>query len=257
MHERYMSADSYYSHGYLIPLISAYIIWTKRNVIKSARVSSSFWGLIIIIIGALIHILGTILYIFSLSGFSIFFIILGSSMFIVGKEITRIIIFPITYLLFMFPIPLALILTISFPMKMLVANAGVEIVSLFGIPLYREGFNISIPAGQLLVSNPCSGLRSLIAFMALGAVIAHFSKETMIKKIVLFMASVPIAIVSNVLRVSGLILISHFWGLDAAAPDTIWHTITGMFVFVIGFFLLYLTNRMLKWKTSENAVLFS
>lgn len=255
MHQRYMSADSYYSHGYLIPLISAYLIWTQKDAIKETTMSSSYLGLVIIIFGALIHILGTILYVFSLSGFSIFFIILGSSLFIFGKKITKIIIFPIVYLLFMFPVPLAVILAVSFPMKMIVAHAGVEIVSLFGIPLYREGFHISIPAGQLLVANPCSGLRSLIAFMALGAVIANYSKENWIKKIILFLSSIPIAIFSNVVRVSGLILISHFWGLDAAAPDSIWHTITGVFVFVIGFILLYFINRMLRWKTSEIVVL--
>ena len=255
MHGRYLSPDSYYSHGYLIPFVSIYIIMQKKKNLKNAIKIPSMWGGgLLIIFAALMHILGTILYVFSISGFSIFFLILGIVLFLYGYNTAKILLFPIGYLLFMFPVPLFIIIAISFPMKMLVAQFGVKIVSLLSIPLYREGFHIYIPAGQLLVSNPCSGLRSLIAFMALAAVIAHLSEISLLKKIILFFLSIPIAIISNVLRVASLILISNFWGLQVAAPDTIWHTLTGLLVFVIGFIFIYFANWMLKWKTSETDI---
>lgn len=248
MYARYVSPDSYYSHGFIIPFVTGYLIWNKLGCLKSAKQSPSMWGLILIAFAMFLHLMGTVFYIFSISGFSIFFLVFGCVLFIFGKKITRIVAFPLLFLLFMFPVPLALILAISFPMKMLVAQTGVMIVSMFGIPIYREGFQIFIPAGQLLVDNPCSGLRSLIAFLALGAVMAYISEVSNLRKLILFVLSIPIAIFSNIVRVPMLILISDFWGLDAAAPDTVWHSATGIFVFALGLILMISLNWMLKWK---------
>ena len=124
-------------------------------------------------------------------------------------------------------------------MKMLVAKSGTLIVSLLGIPIHREGFHIIIPAGDLLVGNPCSGLRSLISFLALGALFAYMINTSTLKKWVLFISAVPVALLSNIVRVPILILISHYWGLEAAAPESFWHDASGILVFVIGFFLLF------------------
>lgn len=246
MYGRYISSDSYYSHGFLIPFVSAFLIWQKRSDLKVTAVEFSWWGLILIIASVLIHIAGTILYVFSISGFSIFFLVSGTSLFLFGKNITRIIIFPLIFLIFMFPLPLAFITTISFPMKMLVAKVGVWIVNNLGIPTFREGFHITIPAGSLLVGNPCSGLRSLISFLALGAVFAYLIDMSNIRKLILFVSAIPIALLSNIVRVPILILISNFWGMEAAAPESFWHDASGVFVFVVGSLLLFTTERLLK-----------
>jgi len=251
MYGRYMGSDSYYSHGFIVPFVSAFLIWQKRNELRVTAVEFSWWGLILILVAALIHIAGTILYVFSLSGFSIFFFILGTSLFLFGRNITRIIIFPLVFLIFMFPLPQAFIGVISFPMKMLVAKAGVWIVNNVGIPAFREGFHISIPAGSLLVGNPCSGLRSLISFLALGAVYAYLIRMSNLKKWLLFLLSIPIALLSNIIRVPILIMISHFWSLSAAAPDSFWHDASGVFVFIIGLVMLFYSGKLLEWKVSK------
>jgi exosortase A len=246
MYGRYMSADSYYSHGFLIPFVTGFFIWQKREELKKANLEYSRWGLVLIVTAVLIHILGTLLYVFSISGFSILFLVFGVTLFLFGRQVTRIIVFPLLFLAFMLPVPEAFISTISFPLKMLVAKTGVDIVRFLGIPAFREGFNITIPAGSLLVGNPCSGLRSLIAFMALGSVFAYMIDFSLTKKIILFLVSIPIAILSNIVRVPILILISHGWGLEAAAPDTFWHTASGVLVFVIGLGALFLAGRLLQ-----------
>ena len=246
MYGRYMSSDSYYFHGFLIPFVTAFLIWQKRKQLSETDIEFSWWGLWFILAAVLLHLAGTILYVFSISGFSIFFLVMGLCLFLFGKKITRIILFPLVFLIFMFPVPMAFISAVSFPLKMLVAKTGVDVVRLLGIPVIREGFNITIPAGTLLVGNPCSGLRSLIAFMALGSVFAYLIDTSATKKTVLFLVSIPIAIFSNMVRVPILILVSHFWGLEAAAPDTIWHTASGILVFVIGLGLLYAAGRLLQ-----------
>ena len=242
------SSSDDYSHGFLIPFVTGFFIWQKREELKKVNMEYSRWGIVLIVVAMLIHLLGTVLYVFSISGFSILFLIFGFTLFLFGRQVTRIIVFPLLFFVFFFPVPDAFICAISFPFKMLVAKPGVDIVRILGIPAFREGFNITIPAGSLLVGNPCSGLRSLIAFMALGSVFAYMIDFSLTKKIALFLVSIPIAILSNIVRVPILILISHGWGLEAAAPDTIWHTASGVLVFVIGLGALYLAGRLLQRK---------
>jgi exosortase len=249
MYDRYMGADSYYSHGFIVPFISLYFIYLQKESFAQIKPQTSVIGLIILFSALFLHILGTLLYIFSISGFSIFFLIIGLSLFLFGKEISKIIWFPLLFLVFMFPMPEAMISLVSFPLKILAAKAGVWITSLFGIPIYLEGFNITIPAGQLLVGNPCSGLRSLIAFLALGSIFAYLEHVSIIKKWILFLVSIPIALLSNIVRIPILILVSNYWGLEAAGPDTLVHTGSGILVFVLGFLLIFSAAKALEWRT--------
>ena len=249
MYDRYMGADSYYSHGFMVPFISLYFIYLQKERLAKVKLKTSVIGLMIIFFALFLHILGTLLYIFSISGFSIFFLIIGLSLFLFGKEVSRIIWFPLLFLVFMFPLPEAVIGLVSFPLKIFAAKAGVWIISVLGIPIYLEGFNILIPAGPLLVGNPCSGLRSLIAFLALGSIFAYLEPVSMIKKWVLFFISIPIALLSNIVRIPILILVSNYWGLEAAGPDTLIHTGSGVLVFVLGFLLIFFTAKVLEWRT--------
>lgn len=245
MYGRYMGEDSYYSHGFLIPIVTAYLIWLKREKLQELSPKSSSLGFLLVVLAILMHVFGTAVYVFSISGFTLWILVVGISLALYGQEITRIILFPLCFLLFMFPLPSAMITMISFPLKVLVANIGVKIASLMGIPLLLEGFVITIPQGQLLVGNPCSGLRSLIAFLAMGALFAYFSHLSKARKIILFVLAVPIAIASNLVRVPILIFWSYKWGLESAAPDTLVHTGSGFVVFILGILLLMAAQRLL------------
>ncbi len=246
MIDRYMGEDSYYSHGPIIPLVSLFLIYQKRDILEKISLQPNFAGLFIFLFALLLHILGTILYIFSISGFSLYFLIIGLALFLLGKEKFKAVAFPIIFLIFMFPLPGAILTMVSFPLKIIAANAGVWTVSLSGIPIHIEGFNIAIPAGQLLVGNPCSGLRSLIAFLALGFLLAYITPLKLHNKFALIVLTIPIALISNIIRVAILISVSHYWGLEAATPDTIVHSGSGVLVFVLGFSLLLLTSKVLK-----------
>ena len=245
MYERYIGADSYYSHGFLIPFVSGYLIWIKRHQLEKLPLTPSIFGLILIIIASIFHIFGTILYVFSISGFSIFLFILGYSLFIFGKDVTKDIKFPILFLFFMFPIPLAFINGISFPLKMLVAKYGVQIVSFLGIPVFRQGFNITIPQGNLLVGNPCSGLRSMLAFLAIGSLMAYISTLPSNRKYLLFLLSVPVSLLANMIRIPLLVFWSYKFGISSAVPGTFVHTGSGVIVFIVGVLLLYFSMRIM------------
>ena len=249
MWQRFLGEDSYYSHGFFVPFVSLFFAYQLKGQLASAKQQSSSMGLIVLIIALFLHILGTVLYVFSISGFSLWIFLVGLTLFLFGKEITKIAWSPLLFLVFMLPLPMTVIASISFPLKMFAAEVGVRIVSMLGVPVYHEGFNIFIPAGHLLVGNPCSGLRSLIVFLAMGFIFACLSATSSIKKWLLFLFSIPIALFSNIIRISILVLASHYWGLEAAAPETLIHTGTGILVFVVGFSLLFLIARMFEWRT--------
>jgi len=246
MYARFMGADSYYSHGFLVPFISLYFAYLQKETLGKMKAEGSALGLIVLLFALFLHVIGTILYVFSISGFSIFFLVLGLLLYLSGKKITKRLWFPLLFLIFMFPLPEAVINLVSFPLKIFAAEAGVWAVSILGIPIYLEGFNIYIPAGHLLVGNPCSGLRSLIAFMALGSIFAYLEPVSTIKKYILFFVSIPIALLSNIVRIPILILVSNYWGLEAAATDTMVHSGSGIFVFILGFSLIFFVAKALE-----------
>jgi len=246
MYQRYISADSYYSHGFFVPLIVLFFIYREKERLIRVEQKSCTVGLFVIVFALFLHIMGTVLYFFSISGFSLFFLAAGLCLFLFGMEITKIIRWPLFFLIFMFPLPMAFISLVSFPMKIFAARMGVWFVSTLGIPIHAEGFNLYIPAGHLLVGNPCSGMRSLIAFLAFGAVLACLTPISTGRKWFLFCAVIPVALLTNAARVIILILVSHYWGLGAAAPDTIIHIGSGVLVVVVGALTLLTLARVLE-----------
>jgi len=249
LYSRYMAADTYYSHGFFVPLVSLYFLYKLKEQFITKELKMSKAGFIVILFSVILHIVGTVLYVFSVSGFSLFFLVIGVSLFLFGSERTKVAWFPLLFLIFMFPLPLAVIELISFPLKIFAAKAGVWLVGLSGVPVYGEGFNIFIPAGRLLVGNPCSGLRSLIAFLAIGAILAYVSPFSINRKLILFAFAAPVALLSNIIRIPILVLVSHHWGLEAARPETLVHQGSGILVFVLGFLMLLFLEKVLKWQT--------
>jgi exosortase A len=246
LYERYTNPDSHYSHGFLIPLVSGYLIWRKRDELKKTAPSSSRIGLILIVLALLIHIGSVWTHVFFTSGFSILLLFIGLSLYLFGLDFTKKISFPLGFLIFMFPLPLGAVAAFSFPLKLMVANLAGSFLSLFGLPIFREGAVVHLARTTLTIDDPCSGIRSLISLLALGALMAHISKISIFKKGVLFISAIPIAIFTNVLRVCALILAANWLGSQWAMPEHWFHTASGMGVFGISMILIFLTMRGLE-----------
>jgi exosortase len=134
----------------------------------------------------------------------------------------------------------------SFPLKLMVANLGASLLNLFGFPIFREGAIVHLARTALTIDDPCSGIRSLISLLALGALMAYISNTGLLKKVILFISAIPIAIFTNVLRVCALILAANWLGSQWAMPEHWFHTASGMGVFGISMILLFLTMRVLE-----------
>ncbi len=244
--ERYDNPDSHYSHGYLIPFICGYLVWLKRKELAELPQSSSRAGLALIIGALLVHVGSVWTHTFFTSGFSMMALAIGLCLYLYGPVITRSLAFPLGFLAFMFPLPLGVISAVSFPLKMMVANIGTSIMEMSGMPIVREGSVIHLTNATLSVGDPCSGIRSLIALMAMGALFAYLLRAGIGKKLLLFFISIPVAIATNVLRVCLLIFVADKLGGQWASPEHWFHTTSGLAVFFISMVVMFGLMRVLE-----------
>ncbi len=244
MFDRWAAKDTYYSHGFLIPLISVFIIWLKRDRLQGLRIIPSNLGWLFFIPGILIHILSAVWRVYFTSGFSLLLVLIGLILLSLGKGFLREILFPVLFLAFMIPLPLIAIAHLSFNLKILAAQASTVLINKLGVPAIREGSVIKTMHSYIVVEDPCSGIRSLIALIALGTLITYFSNLTRPKKAILFLSSGPVAISTNIIRIVSLSLASEMYG--EGVTTGLFHTVMGVAVFVFAFLGLLLIERILE-----------
>jgi exosortase len=249
LHGRYVAADSYYSHGFLVPIVSAVLIWLKRRELKDIPLSYSKRGLLLIILALSMHLVSSREGVFFISGFSIVVFIFGASLFLFGSGITKRVSFPMLFLIFMIPLPLVAVNAISLPIRKIVIKSAMVILDNFlNLPVKREGFQIFLPHASLVVENLCGGLRSLIVMLALGSIFTYFLKASLPKKITFFVLTIPMVLFCNIARVTLLSLGVYIFGMRMA--EKYLHDSSGYVMFVIAFAGLWLLWRAFQCKDS-------
>ena len=245
---RWTARDSYYSHGFLIPFVVAYLIWEKRDDLKRLLSSpgpvTNRLGMPLIITGISIHIISSILRVYFTSGFSLLITLTGIILHFYGMAFLKTAAFPMFFLVFMIPLPEVAVVNISFRMKMLAAAISGKVINAIGILAIREGSVIRMPHAYVVVDDVCSGLRSLISLTALGSIFAYLFKGPVWKRTVLFLATIPIAVITNVCRVVFLAFVSEVWGHEAASGLV--HDASGFLIFAVAFVLLVITGKLLE-----------
>jgi exosortase len=241
----YQLQDSYFSHGYLIPFVAAYLIYLKRDELKLLPYSNSYFGLGFIIFALLIHIFGVIGGIHFISGFSMVVYIYGCSLYLFGVDRTKKIAFPIFFLVFMCPIPNGIIDVIALPFKSMATSLSLNIIDLIGIPYIREGYRIHLPLSTFVVGTPCNGMRSLIAYLALSVLFLYYARSSFWKKLFYLSLVPPISITLNGLRIAILLWIANTYGEEAASPESYLHDGSGLFVFILGMLALMIFYRVI------------
>jgi exosortase len=229
-------ADQDASHGFLVPFLSAYFIWERRQQLPTLPVSPSVWGAGALGIGLLMLVMGLGGAELYLQRSSLIVVLAGLTLLILGPAFLRVLVFPIVFLFFMVPLPAIVINAVAFPLQLFAAKAAAFCLYNVGIPVLREGNVIFLASTQLEVAEACSGIRSLQSLLALGTVFAYFSQSRMWKRWTLVLLSIPIAILANAFRVSGTGVLAHYWGAEAA--EGFYHTFSGWLIFVVAFGLL-------------------
>ncbi len=244
MWDRWFVRDSYYTHGILIPFVTAFLIWQRREELVTLKSESSNSGLWLIVVGILIHVISSILRVYFSSGFSMIIVLAGLVIYFYGLDVLKEILFPIFFLIFMIPVPEIVITNISFNMKLFAAQISTILLNDMGMPAMREGSLIHMRNANVMVEDVCSGLRSLISLTALGSIFAYWIKTSIWKRILLFFCTIPIAVVTNVCRILFLCFVSDVWGPEAASGFI--HDLSGFIVFGVAFLLLYTLGRLLE-----------
>ena len=243
MLDNWNGRDTYYSHGFLIPLISIFIIWQKRKALSQLPLKPLNSGWLLFLGGLLIHIISASWQVNFTSAFSFILTLIGMVMLFFGKNYLRQLLFPIAFLLFMIPLPAVAIVNLSFRLKIFVAQIATLVINKLGVPAIREGSLIITMHSRIMVENPCSGIRSLIALIALGALMAYYSKLSPAKKAILFISSVPVAVSTNIIRIIALSMVCEIYGEKYAAG--FFHDAMGILIFVLAFWGLALIARLL------------
>ncbi len=250
MMDRWFAKESYYGHGFLIPIVSLVIAWQRRGILKRIQIAGSFSGLWIVTTGLVTHIICASLKVYFISGFSLILVLYGLILFFFGKEMARNLIFPLFFLLTMIPLPLVVVGNLTVKLKLFAAQVSTIILNRIGFPSIRDGSLIKMPNSYILVEAPCSGLRSLISLLTLGLLFSYAIKVSLFKKALLFLSSVPIALASNILRIILLATVNDLYGEKIAMG--FFHDFSGFLVFAFAFAGLFGISRMLELKKNEN-----
>ena len=245
MVDRWMVRDSYFTHGFLIPVVSLYWVFKKRKILASLEQKLETAGLPIFPVGILIQLVSYALRIYFLSAISFVIVLFGAVYFLFGKKVTQAVWFPIVFLFLMVPLPLLVISEITLKMKFFVSEISTFMLNSIGLKTMREGSYIYTPHAVCLVGDPCSGLRSFLAFLCLGFVFAYGMHLELWKKLVLIVVGLPLAIVSNVFRVFTMALLGEIYGMEFAGSKPV-HDGAGILTFVFALACFLLIRRKLE-----------
>lgn len=236
--------DPNYSHGFLVPLVSAYFLWERRQDLMAARPGGGLLGLPLLLVGLMLLAFGYAGTEYFTMRLSLVVVLAGIVLFWFGREVFRISAFPLGFLAFMVPLPYIVYDALAFPLKLMVAKYSVLCLKLMGVVVSREGNIIMFPTTVLEVADACSGLRSLVSLIALGVAYAMVSQKSLLPRLLLVALTVPIAIVTNMARVIATGVLAQYYG--AAAAEGFFHEFAGLAVFGLAMVLLLLAGTLLR-----------
>ena len=225
------SEDANYSHGFVVPLIAAYFVYDRRQALLDAAVEPWWPGFALFCCGLLQLVIGWLGTEYFTMRSSLVVTLAGLTLFFFGKRLFRLLLLPLGYLLFMVPLPYIVYDLVAFPLKLFVTRASISFLKLAGVVVMREGNIILLPNTTLEVADACSGIRSLISLLALAVAYSFFIRISSLKRCLLVLAAIPIAVCANAFRVIGTGFLAQYWG--ARAAEGFFHEFAGLAVFVV------------------------
>ncbi len=233
-----------YSHGYLIPLVSAYLIWQRIDFLKTLEFKPSWFPVGLVMLGLIVAVVGEISALYVLIHFSFVLILLSLAWSLMGWKAFKYVLLPLGLLIFAVPLPYFLEATLTADLQLISSKLGVAFIRLFSIPVYAEGNVIDLGAYKLQVVEACSGLRYMYPLMGVGFIIAYMYQVELWKRVLVFVSTIPITIMMNSLRIGIIGILVDNWGTEMA--EGFLHYFEGWIIFIACLFILVIEMLILN-----------
>lgn len=218
------------SYGYMVPLISLFLIWQRRDLLLTERYEGSWWGIVFIAFGLLLHLIGEMTTLYLIIQYSFVIVLIGVALTVLGTSGFRHVWAAFIILFFMMPLPSFLLQELSAQLQLISSELGVAVIRLFGISVFLEGNVIDLGQMKLQVVEACSGLRYLFPLMTLGFIVAYFYQAAMWKRWFVFLSTVPITVLMNSFRIGMIGMLVEYRG--ASQAQGFLHDFEGWVVFM-------------------------
>jgi len=236
--------DTNYSHGFLIPVVSGYLLWKKREQLREVATTVDNRGLVLVVLGMIMFVVANGGAEYFTLRVSMLVTLVGLIFYLFGPLLVRMAWFELFFLLFMIPIPYVIYFAATFPMQLLASKITAFILNGIGMGVVRQGNIIHIQGYSLEVAEACSGMRSLVSLLGLGALYAHLTQKRLSAQLILFLSTIPIAVIANVFRVFVTSLLAYTV-TDEVTKEPL-HSIMGLLVFVVAFAMMFVVGQILK-----------
>jgi exosortase len=236
--------DPDYGHGFLVPLFAGYAAWRQRDKLAKSEPKPSNFGLFVMIGAVVLLIAGSLGAELFTSRFSLLVLLSGMILFLGGWGALRVLSFPLAFLVLMIPIPVIIYNQITFPLQLLASRFATFWLELVRVPVLREGNVLILPNYSLEVVEACSGIRSLMTLITLAIAYGYLIEPRRWIRYALVVLMLPIAIVSNAIRIMGTGVLTYRFGPKAA--EGFFHEFSGWVIFLAALALMFISHRILK-----------
>ncbi len=248
--------DPNYSHGFLVPVFCAYVLWERRRELSELAPKPTSAGLIVLLGSIAVLFLGSLGAELFLARVSLLGVIIGLLLFLHGWPMVKRMAFPLAALLLMIPIPGVIYYQLVFPLQLFASQlAATALQASHIMPVFREGNILVLPSARLEVAEACSGIRSLMSLLTIAIIYGYLSENKTWVRWLLCLLIVPIAVLSNSARVVFAAIASEYIGMSAVEGTS--HFLSGIFLFLVAIMMLMachnLLRRMQRWGSSGEA----
>jgi exosortase len=233
-----------YSHGFLVPVFSGYVLWRQWDRLSRIQLKPSNFGLLVMFGAVGLMLLGSLGAELFTSRFSFLVLIAGIVLFLTGWKMLKAVSFPLAFLILMIPIPVIIYNQITFPLQLLASRFATFCLQLVNVPVLREGNLIILPNYTLEVVEACSGIRSLVTLITLVIAYGYLVEERRWIRWVMVVLMVPIAIISNSIRILGAGVLTYHFGPSMA--QGFFHEFSGWVIFVAALLLMFACHWVLR-----------
>ncbi|HET9366241.1 MAG TPA: exosortase A [Candidatus Angelobacter sp.] len=241
--------DPDYGHGFLVPVFAGYVLWRERERWTKAEIKPSNFGLLVMLGAVLILLGGSLGAELFTTRMSLLILIAGMILFLAGWKMLRAVSFPLAFLILMIPIPVIIYNQITFPLQLLASRFATFWLEVAQVPVLREGNVLILPNYSLEVVEACSGIRSLMTLLTLAIAYGYLVERRKWARYALAILMVPIAIVSNAIRIMGTGILTFHFGPKAA--EGFFHEFSGWIIFLAALVLMFVCHWILKLTGSK------